>query len=310
MKKVLIPTKLDPAARNMLEESGEYEVVQDESNDLESLAKQNPDANALIVRSNKVTPEIIDELPDLKIIVRAGAGYNTIDIEYARKKDIDVMNTPGANSNAVAEEVICLMLADARHVAQADPSVRSGKWEKKKFKGREITRKTLGIIGLGTIGRLLAKRLEGFDMDILGYDPIVGADEARKYGVEMVELDDLLAKSDYVSLHLPENDKTRGMVNEDFLSKMKDGATLVNCARSGVIDEDALRKIKPQKSLRFLNDVYAADKEGEKSVADIADVMMPHLGASTQEANYNAACRAAEQLMDLDRTGNSEYIVN
>ena len=136
MKKVIIPTKLDKVAREILTANGNYEVVQEESEDLEGLAKQNPDAYAMIVRSNKVTPEIIDSLPQLKVIVRAGAGYNTIDTKYARQKGVDVMNTPGANSNAVAEEVIALMLADARHIVQGDPSVRSGKWEKKKFMGR------------------------------------------------------------------------------------------------------------------------------------------------------------------------------
>lgn len=310
MKKVLIPTKLDLVAKEILEATGNYSVVQEESENLEGLAQQNTDAHAVIVRSNKVTKEIIDTLPNLKVAVRAGAGYNTIDTAYAREKGVDVMNTPGANANAVAEEVICMMLADARHVVPADPSVRSGKWEKKKFKGREITEKTIGIIGLGAIGRLVAKRVGGFDMKILGFDPNVAPEQAAAAGVELVAMDDLLAKSDYVSLHLPENDKTRGMINSEFLSKMKDGATLINCARSGVINEDDLRKMKSEKKLRFLNDVYAADAEGEKSVADIADVMLPHLGASTDEANYNAARRAAEQLIELDEKGSSPYIVN
>lgn len=310
MFKVLIPTKLDKIGKETLEASGKYSVIQVEGDDLESLASQNTDAHALIVRSNKVTKDIIDMLPDLKVVVRAGAGYNTIDTEYARERGIDVMNTPGANANAVAEEVICLMLADARHVVEADPSVRSGKWEKKRLKGKEISEKTIGIIGLGAIGKLLAKRLKGFDMRILAYDPIYTQDMLKGTDIELMEINDMLPLCDYVSLHLPENEKTRGMVNSGFLERMKTGATIVNCARAGIIDEDALRTVKQVKSIRFLNDVYPADCEGEKSVADIADLMMPHLGASTEESNRNAALRAAEQLIELDSKGNSDYIVN
>lgn len=310
MYKVLIPTKLDSVAKETLEASGEYNVIQVEGDDLDSLARENTDAHALIVRSNKVVKEIIDTLPELKAVVRAGSGYNTIDTEYAREKGVDVMNTPGANANAVAEEVICLMMADARHVLQADPSVRSGKWEKKKFKGSEISEKTIGILGLGAIGSLLAKRLQGFDMRILAYDPIVSPKMLEGSGIELMSIEDMLPLCDYVSLHIPENDETRGMVDSEFLQQMKDGATIVNCARAGIINEDDLRAVKNEKSLRFLNDVYAADAEGEKSVADIADLMMPHLGASTEESNRNAARRSAEQLIELDRAGESEYIVN
>lgn len=310
MKKVLIPTKLDKVAQKTLADTGEYEVVQVENDDLETLAKENTDAHAVIVRSNKVTKDIIDTLPDLKIVVRAGAGYNTIDTEYARERGVAVMNTPGANANAVAEEVICMMLADARHVVPADPSVRDGKWEKKNLKGREITEKTIGLIGLGAIGILVSKRLQGFDMRILGVDVAKTAEEIEALGIEPMDLDAMLPLCDYVSLHVPENDHTRGMVDKNFLAKMKDGATLINCARAGLVNEDDLRAAKPEKSLRFLNDVYPADTAGEKSVADIADLMMPHLGASTNEANFNAAQRAAEQLIELDSKGESAYIVN
>jgi len=310
MKKVLIPTKLDPVAKQLLEANGNYSVVQDESTELSVLAAQNPDTYALLVRSDKVTAEILDALPALKVVIRAGAGYNTIDIKHARSKKIDVMNTPGANANAVAEEVIALMLADARHVVPADASTRAGKWEKKNFMGREITGKTVGIVGLGAIGRLAARRLGGFDVQILAFDPVLSEAAAERLGVTLVSLEELFAQSDYVSLHIPENEHTQGLVNKDLLSKMKDGATLINCARSGVINEDDLRAMKPEKGLRFLNDVYPKDAEGEKTVVDIADIMVPHLGASTKEANYNAARRAAEQLIDFDEKGVTSYIVN
>ena len=310
MKKVLIPTKLDPVAKELLEANGNYTVVQDDSADLETLAAQHADSYALFVRSEKVTAEIIDALPALKVIIRAGAGYNTIDIKHARTKGIDVMNTPGANANAVAEEVIALMLADARHIVPADASTRTGKWEKKKFMGREVTGKTIGIVGLGAIGRLVAKRLRGFEVKVLAFDPVLSEEAAERLNVKLVSLADLFAQSDYVSLHIPENEHTRGLVNHDLLSRMKNGATLVNCARAGVINEDDLRAIKEAKGLRFLNDVYPKDAEGDKTVTDIADIMLPHLGASTQEANYNAARRSSEQLIDFDEKGVTSYIVN
>ena len=310
MKKVLIPTKLNPVAREALSKHGNYEVVQDDSSDLETLASQNPDTYALIVRSEKVTPEIIDALPSLKVVIRAGAGYNTIDTKYARTKNIDVMNTPGANANAVAEEVIALMLADARHVVPADASTRVGKWEKKNFMGKEVTGKTVGIVGFGAIGQLVAKRLSGFDVKVLAYDPFLSDERARDLKAESAELTEIFEQCDYVSLHMPENDETRGIINKSLLARMKNGATLINCARAGIINEDDLRALKADKGLRYLNDVYPKDAEGDKSVADIADIMLPHLGASTNEANYNAALRSATQLIGYDDKGIASYVVN
>ncbi len=310
MKKVLIPTKLDTIARELLNEHGGYEVVQDDSTPLEELIEREADTYSMIVRSEKVTPEIIDALPNLKVIVRAGAGFNTIDTKYARTKGIDVMNTPGANSNAVAEEVVAMILADARHIVAADASTRAGKWEKKKFMGRELAGKTVGIVGLGYIGQLVAKRLSGFECDIVAYDPVISSERAEQLGVTMESLNDLFASSDIISLHIPENSETRGMIGAELFGVMKDGATIVNCARAGIIDEEALRAAKQEKVIRFLNDVYAKDAEGEKSVTDIADLMLPHLGASTVEANYKAARRAAEQLIDFEEKGVTSFVVN
>lgn len=310
MKKVLIPTKLNPMAGQMLTDHGDYQVVQDEESGLISLAEANPDAGALIVRSEKVDGEVMDLLPELKVIIRAGAGYNTIDVKEARRRGIDVMNTPGANANAVAEEVVAMMLADARHLVAADGSARSGKWEKKQFMGREITGKTLGIVGVGYIGRMLIKRLRGFDMRMIGYDPVLTDDRAREMGIELVDLPSVFEEADYVSLHVPENDQTRGMVNAGLLTRMKPNATIINCARAGILDEAAFREAKQKNGLRLLNDVYPQDAEGPKSVAEIADLMVPHLGASTQEANRNAAIRAAEQLIEFDDKGITSYIVN
>jgi D-3-phosphoglycerate dehydrogenase len=301
---------LDTIAAEILAENGHYTVIQEEAKDLAGFAAKHADGYALIVRSEAVTREVIDALPNLKVIVRAGAGFNTIDTKYARKKGIDVMNTPGANANAVAEEVLAMVLADARHVIAADASARKGDWEKKKFMGRELAGKMVGIIGLGNIGRLVARRLSGFDVRLLGYDPVLSAERAKEMNVELTDLETLFASSDIITLHIPENDETRGMVGAALLGRVKPGVTIVNCARASIVDEAALRAAKQAKAIRFLNDVYPKDVEGPKSVADIADIMLPHLGASTHEANFNAARRSAEELIDFDTKGVTSFIVN
>ncbi|MBO5763354.1 MAG: phosphoglycerate dehydrogenase, partial [Lentisphaeria bacterium] len=218
MRKVLIPTKLDKFAAELLAQNN-YEVILDPSTPLLEQAAAHPDAEVMIVRSEAVTPEVIDALPKLKLVVRAGAGYNTIDTKYARKKNIDVMNTPGANSNAVAEEVIALILAAYRHVIPADISTRAGNWEKSKFMGRELTGKTVGIIGLGNIGKLLVQHLSGFDVTILGYDPMLSPAAAEKLNVKLATVEEIFQQCDIVSLHIPENNETRGMVNRALLSQ-------------------------------------------------------------------------------------------
>lgn len=310
MKKVLIPTKLDGVAAETLRAHGGYEVVQDAGSSLEELVKQHSDTYALIVRSEKVTEGIIDALPKLKVVVRAGAGYDTIDIKYARKRGVDVMNTPGANANAVAEEVVAMMLADARHIVQADITTRAGEWRKKEYMGRELTGKCVGIVGFGNIGRLVARRLRGFECRIMAYDPVVNRDRMRELGIEAATLEEIFSSCDFVTLHIPGGESTRGLVGEQLLGLMKQGATIVNCARFGIVDEDALRAIKAEKGLRYLNDVYAKDEAGHKSMSDIADLMLPHLGASTHEANFVAAQRAAQELIDLDEKGDMSCIVN
>ena len=310
MKKVLIPTALDGIAKKILEAHGGYAVVQVPKCDVLQLVRDNPDVHALIVRSEKITAEIIDAAPQLKVVIRAGAGYNTIDIVHARAKGVDVMNTPGANSNGVAEEVVALMLADARRLIPADASCRAGRWEKTAFMGTEVTGKTIGIVGLGHIGRLVVKRLAGFEPTFLGYDPGITMRQATEMGVKLVSLDELFSQSDYVTLHLPEIAETKGMVNAKLIGQMKPGATLINCARAGIVNEADLRVLKAEKKIRYLNDVYPKDEEGPKSVADVADIMVPHLGASTREANAKAAELAAQELIDLDEKGIDKAVVN
>ncbi len=309
MRKVLIATKLNTVAAEILKKN-EYAVTQDSETDLGTLAKDHPDAFALIVRSEKVTADIIDLMPNLKVIVRAGAGFNTIDIKHARRQGIDVMNTPGANANAVAEEVVALILASFRHLVAGDNTTRDGLWEKKKFMGRELTGKTVGILGLGNIGQLLVKRLTGFDCRILGYDPVISPSKAEDLGVELCSLEKVFEMSDIVSLHIPESKETRGLINEKLLGLMRPGSMVVNCARAGIINEDDLRKVKAEKKLIFCNDVYPEDKAGPKSITDIADLMVPHIGANTEEANLNAATRAAEQIIAYVERGVMSCVVN
>jgi len=309
MKNVLIPTKLDTFAAELLTRN-EFNVVQDADSALEDLVKTNPDTEVLIVRSEKVTPEIIDALPKLRLVVRAGAGYNTIDTKYARRKNIDVMNTPGANSNAVAEEVIALMLAGIRHVVKGDVTTRAGEWEKKNLMGTELSNKTVGILGLGNIGQLVVKRLQGFNVNVLAFDPFVSADLADKLGIKLATVEEIFAESDFVTLHIPETEETKGMINKKLFDMMKPGVVLVNGARAGVINEDDLRAAKAEKQIIFCNDVYPKDAAGEKSVADIADIMLPHLGASTKEANFNAAKQAADQTIAYKEKGVTSCVVN
>lgn len=309
MKKALIPTKLDQVAAQTLGAAG-FTVVQDREQTPAALAAAHPDAEVVIVRSEKVTPEIMDALPSLRLVVRAGAGFDNIDAKYARRKNIDVMNTPGANSNAVAEEVVALALGAYRHVVPADVSTRGGKWEKAKFMGRELTGKTFGILGMGHVGRLLARRLAGFEVAILAFDPVLSADKAAHLGVKLCTVEEIFSRADIISLHIPENNSTRGMVNAELLKLMKPGAMLINCARAGIVDEEAVRAAKAEKNLIFCNDVYKKDAEGEKSVSDIADIMLPHLGASTKEANFLAAKRAADQTVAYFRDGVTTCVVN
>ena len=185
--KILSPTKLDKAAAGTLAAAG-YDVVQNDNDPIEALVAANPDADGLIVRSEKVTKDIIDALPRLKCVIRAGAGYDNIDYVYARSKNIDVMNTPGANSNAVAEEVIAMILAAYRYIVPGDVTTRAGEWNKKKYMGHELTRKTVGILGLGNIGRMLVKRLQGFECTVLGYDHFLSRQRAINIGATPAEL--------------------------------------------------------------------------------------------------------------------------
>lgn len=308
--KILIPTKLDPAAAGALKADG-YDVVQNDSDPIDVQVAAHPDAAGLIVRSEKVTKDIIDALPSLKCIIRAGAGYDNIDYVYARTKGIDVMNTPGANSNAVAEEVIAMILAAYRYVVPADTTTRAGEWNKKKYMGRELTRKTVGILGLGNIGRMLVKRLQGFECTVLGYDHFLSRQRALNIGATPAELEEIFSTADIISIHVPGGPATRNMINAHLIGLMKDGAMLVNCARYGVVDEEALRAaLAAGKHIIYCTDVHPKDTAAMQPSADVADVILPHLGANTKEANKMAAMRAASQMSRYFADGDTSCVVN
>jgi D-3-phosphoglycerate dehydrogenase len=253
---------------------------------------------------------MIKGLPNLKVICRAGAGYNTIDIQAARKAGVDVMNTPGANANAVAEEVVAMVLSAFRHVVPADISTRAGKWEKKKFLGSELAGKTVGVVGLGNIGQLVVKRMQGFECKFVGYDPMISPSRAKDLGITLMSVAEVFACSNVVTLHIPETPDTKKMINKDLLMQMPEGACLVNCARQGIINEDDLREVKKTKKLLYCTDVYAKDEAGDKDIQDVADLMLPHIGANTLEANTNAAKRAASQIVDWSKLGMKKFVVN
>ena len=308
--KILIPTKLDKAASATLMAAG-YDVMQDDAAPIEELVAANPDAAGIIVRSEKVTPAIIDALPGLKCVIRAGAGYDNIDYVYARTKNIDVMNTPGANSNAVAEEVIAMILAAYRYVVPADVTTRAGEWNKKKYMGRELTNKIVGILGLGNIGRLLVKRLQGFECKVLGYDHFLSKQRALNIGATPTEMEEIFSTADIISLHVPGGPATRNLINADLINMMKDGAMLINCSRYGVVDEDAIRAAKAAgKNIIYCTDVHPKDAAAMQPSADVADLLLPHLGANTKEANKNAAMQAAKQMIDYFTAGDTSCVIN
>jgi D-3-phosphoglycerate dehydrogenase / 2-oxoglutarate reductase len=307
--KILIPTKLSTVAKGILEDAG-FNVVQAAGVALDELAKEHSDAVGMIVRSEKLTPEVIDLYPALKAVVRAGAGYNTIDTKYARSKNIAVMNTPGANSNAVAEEVVGMMIACARYFVEGDRSTRAGEWKKASLQGFELTGKTVGIAGFGNIGQLLAKRLSGFDVKLQVFDPFVSADKLADFNAEAVSLEEMFKNCEFISLHMPATKETANIIGKELLSSMKDGAVLVNCARYEILDEAALREVRKEKNIFFANDVYPKDAAGDKSIADVSDIMLPHLGASSLEANTNAAVMAANQVGNYISKGISIHVVN
>jgi D-3-phosphoglycerate dehydrogenase len=264
----------------------------------EELPSVLPAYDGMVVRSRtKVPAALIDAAPNLKVIVRGGVGLDTIDVAHARAKGIAVMNTPKASSASVAEMAIGYMFALARDLMTATASMRAGKWEKKKFVGVELAGKTLGIIGLGNIGKEVAARAKALGMTVIAYHPRLDAYE----GVEMVDLDNLLARSDYITFHLPKTKETVGMIGAAEFAKMKDGVRIINAARGGIIDEDALYDaLVSGKVAGAALDVYATEPcEGHKLFSLDNVIGSPHVGASTKEAQGRVGAEVADKLIEF-----------
>lgn len=258
--------------------------------------------DALVVRSGtKVKADIIAEAKIMKVIGRAGAGVDNIDVSAATRKGIVVMNTPGGNTISTAEHTMALMMSLARNIPQSFQSLQNDKWDRKKYTGTELYGKTLGIIGLGKVGREVAARAKGFGMNVIGYDPLLAADVASSLGLETVALDDIFKKSDFITVHTPLTEETRGILGEKAFSLCKHGVRVINCARGGIIDEEALLKaLESGQVAGAAFDVFVKEPPvGNPLLKHPKVIATPHLGASTEEAQEKVAKQIAEQMVDF-----------
>jgi D-3-phosphoglycerate dehydrogenase len=263
----------------------------------EQLMVELPNYEGMVVRSRtKVRKDLIDVCPNLKVIVRGGAGLDTIDHEYAKTKGIAVMNTPLANSKSVAELAIGYMLMMARSLYAASATMKAEKWEKKAFNGDEIGGKTLGLIGIGNIGKETAKRAIAMEMTVVAYDPFVKEAPA---GIKLVSLDELLAQADYISLHLPKTKDSANMIGAEQFGKMKNGVRIINCARGGIVNEDALYEaLTSGKVAGAALDVFNEEPPTDWKLAKLDNVIAsPHIGAATKEAQARVGAEVAEKLI-------------
>ena len=270
--------------------------------------------DGLIIRSaTQVTPRVVEEANRLRVVGRAGIGVDNVDIPAASRRGIVVMNTPTGNSVTTAEHALALLASLARKIPQAVASMRDGKWEKSKFQGREIAFKTLGIIGLGNIGRIVADRAQGLKMKVIGVDPVMSSERAAELGIELVELDELLKRADFLTIHAPLTPETKNMISDDAFEKMKNSALLVNAARGGIVDEEALaRAITDGKIAGAALDVFGKEPiDSGSPLLGLDNVLCtPHLGASTSEAQERVAVEIAEQAIGYLQQGIVRNAVN
>jgi D-3-phosphoglycerate dehydrogenase len=270
--------------------------------------------HGLVVRSaTKVTAEILEAAGQLKIVGRAGIGVDNIDVRAASRRGVIVENTPSGNATTAAEHALCLLLSMARHIPQATASMKAGRWDKKRFQGVEITDKTLGLIGVGNIGRIVCERARGLKMNVVAYDPFIGKEAAERLGAELVTLDELYARADFVTIHTPLTPETKNLINAEALAKMKPGVYLVNAARGGIVDEDALlAALDSGRVAGAALDVFVKEppEPGSKLVAHERVVCTPHLGASTDEAQEKVAVEVAEQIVAFVTRGEVKNAVN
>jgi D-3-phosphoglycerate dehydrogenase len=309
--KILVAEPLAAAGIELLKAQPGWNIVV--SNPKE-YAQHLSDADALMVRSAvKVNAEVLAKAPKLKVIGRAGVGVDNVDLPAATAAGVLVMNTPGGNAVSVAEHTLGLMLGMARSIPQASASTKSGKWEKKKFMGTELRGKTLGILGLGSIGREVLKRARGFEMKVVASDPYVSSQSAADLAVSLVSIDDLYAQSDYLTLHVAITKETNGMLNDAAFAKMKKGVRIVNCARGELIDEAALaRAIQSGQVAGAALDVFQAEPPpaDDPLLAMETVLATPHIGGSTEEAQEIVGVRIVEQVVEYLQHGVALNAVN
>jgi len=305
--RVLISDSLSPTAVDIFKSRGiDVTFEPGLGKDKEKLLSMIGDYDGLAIRSaTKATEKLIAAADNLKVIGRAGIGVDNVDIPAATSRGIIVMNTPFGNSITTAEHAISMMLACARQIPAADNSTQAGKWEKSKFMGVEVTGKTLGLIGCGNIGSIVADRAIGLKMRVVAYDPFLTEERAIELGVDKVELDELLARADFITLHVPKTDKTANILSADAINKMKKGVRIINCARGGLVDEGALRAALDSGHVAgAAMDVFAEEPATGNVLFGAPNlVCTPHLGAATTEAQENVALQVAEQMADFLTTG-------
>jgi len=311
--KVFVADDVNEDKLRPLTEAG-IDVVKETKLDPEQLADRLKDAVGVIVRSaTKITADLMDSAPELKVIGRAGVGVDNIDVPAATTRGIVVMNAPDGNTITTAEHTFALLTAVARNVPQAHAKLQAGTWDKKSFVGVELHGKTLGVVGLGRIGRHVAKIASGFGMNVVAYDPFVTAEQAADAGIALASLDEVFADADFVTIHTPVTDETRGIIGKDAFAKMRDGVRIVNAARGGLVDESALLDaINSGKVAAAALDVFSTEPLPADSplLGHPQIITTPHLGASTVEAQQGVAFTVAEQMRDYLTTGELRGNVN
>jgi D-3-phosphoglycerate dehydrogenase len=305
--KVLVSDNLSETAVQIFRDRGiDVDFQPDLGKDKDRLAEVIGDYDGLAIRSaTKVTAKILENATNLKVIARAGIGTDNIDKDAASKKGVIVMNTPFGNMITTAEHAIAMMFAVARQLPEASVSTHAGKWEKSKFMGVELTNKTLGVIGAGNIGGIVCDRARGLKMKVIAYDPYLSQEKADQMGVEKVELEELLKRADFITLHVPLTDQTRNILSRENLAKTKPGVRIINCARGGLVDEEALAELlKSGHVAGAAFDVFSKEPATENPLFGLPNVVCtPHLGAATTEAQENVAIQVAEQMSDYLLTG-------
>ena len=314
MPRVLVSDKLSPTAVQIFKDRGvEVDYLPDLGKDKEKLLSVIGDYDGLAIRAaTKVTEKLIAAATNLKVIGRAGIGVDNVDIPAASRRGIIVMNTPFGNSITTAEHAIALMFAVARQIPEANASTHAGKWEKNRFMGVEITGKTLGVIGCGNIGSIVAMRGVGLKMHVVAFDPFLSESRASELGVEKVELDELFGRADFITLHTPMTDKTRNIINKGSIARMKDGVRIINCARGGlIVEDDLVAALKSGKVAGAGIDVFEVEPATDSKLFGLDNVVCtPHLGAATSEAQENVALQVAEQMADYLMRGAVTNAIN